>query len=201
MTLFSFLLPIQITVALTAIIKYKKHKTKFVMLLCFLLCLIVVVESLGMYLLRKKISNVEVYNIYTFFEYNIIGAMYFYIINGKKNRFLMKCLIIVFNVVYFFSFVYNKLQYYTVTVGSIVVGVFLIMYLGELLQSNKILNYKKHLEFWVTVGFFIFYLASIPFSITLRFLPDRSLFVIQTSLIFIMNFCILFGLVWSKKTM
>lgn len=199
MSLLNFLLPTQIITALLALIFYNKYRSKFMFWLCVLLFVIVGVESLGLIFLKNKISSKQLYNIYTFFEFNIISLMYFYVVDEERSKKFFKILTYIFNAVYFFSFFYVDLQYYTVTLSSVLISVFLIIYFGELLNSNKILNYKKQLSFWVAVGFFIFYLGSIPFSIAVRFMPTRDLFFIQITLIFVMNFNIIYGLIWSKK--
>ncbi|WP_440120691.1 hypothetical protein [Tenacibaculum sp. Ill] len=66
-------------------------------------------------------------------------------------------------------------------------------------MSDKIINYKKLLSFWVSVAFIVFYLPSIPFFSFWNFLKDRSLMPILYVLIVLMNVIISFGLVWSNK--
>ena len=66
-------------------------------------------------------------------------------------------------------------------------------------MSNKILNYKKLLPFWVSVGFLVFFLPSIPFFALLKHMKGRELFYIIGILIILMNLVIITGLIWSRK--
>ena len=76
---------------------------------------------------------------------------------------------------------------------------FSFFYLRQLLLSNEILNYKKLLPFWVSVGFLVFYLPAIPFFTLWEYMKDRDLFFILKILIILMNLFIIYGLLWSKK--
>ena len=75
------------------------------------------------------------------------------------------------------------------------------MYLRVLLLSNEILNYKKQLPFWVSVGFLVFYLASIPFFSMHKYFENRSIYYVINILVILMNLIISFGLIWSNKEM
>lgn len=191
---------LQIVAAIIAIIVFRENTTKFIFLLTLLMCIIVLVESLGVYFQENKINlRGYLYHVYSFFEYNIIALMYFNIIKKKRNRSVLKVIILVLNVFYLLSWFYLPIQLYVTPLGSMVVGVFLGLYLEELLQSDKILNYKKELPFWVTVGFMIFYLPSIPFFTMVKYMQNRGLFFVLSILVTLMNLFIIYGLLCSKK--
>ena len=180
--------------------KYKNYKSRFVFFFSCFIYITCVVELIGFYYLKvlKKYSF-EVYNVYTFFEFNIITLMYLSIIKDLKTLNLIKLLNVTFNVIYIVSFFYIPVQNYTITIESLVLSVFFIAYLKELLSSDIILNYKKHLPFWITSGFLIFYLSSIPFQLIRGSLDNREMFSIQMFLIYIMHSCFIYGFLWSKK--
>ena len=181
-------------------VKYKKYKSRFTFyFLCFIYAT-AIIEIIGFIFLEiiEEWSS-KIYNIYTFFEFNFITLAYLSLIRDKQTLKLIKYLNILFNVIYFASFLYISIQGYTITIEYLIVSVFFIAYLRELLKSDQIVNYKKHLPFWITTGFLIFYLSSIPFQFIRESLEDRELFFIQMFLIYIMHGCFIYGLLWSKK--
>lgn len=190
----------QVVAAIIAIVIYKKNKSKFILFLTTLLCVIVVVETLGFYFQTNQINfRGYLYHIYSFFEYNLIALMYLEVVKKNSNVKILKKIILTLNAFYLLSWLYLPLQLYVTPLGALVVGVFLGLYLKELLQSDKILNYKKELPFWVTVGFMIFYLPSIPFFTMVKYMHDRGLFFILSILVVLMNLFIIYGLICSKK--
>ncbi len=169
--------------------------------LLILLWVTVIVEFIGAYINKNatSFSTNYLYHVYSFFEYNLIALMYLSIIKDKIVVTVIKLLMIVFNLFYIISCFFIEIQLYVVPIGSFMVATFLVFYFSELLKSNKILNYKKEVSFWVTVGFFIFYLPSIPFFSMLGYMKDRGLFFVLRILVILMNLFVLYGLLCSRK--
>lgn len=154
------------------------------------------VEATGTVLDELKIEKGwYVYHIYSFFEYNLITLMYLSILKNMRSKQIIKVLILLLNVFYFSTYMFTSMQYWVTPIGSFVVSIYLFLYLNELLQANTVINYTKELPFWVTVGFFIFYLPSIPFFSMLKNMKDRSLFYILEILVVLMNVFISIGLI------
>lgn len=191
---------IQFITLIVVTVKYKKLKSKFIFFFALFIYATCLVESIGWYywkVLREPSS--EIYNIYTFFEFNLITLMYMSIISEKRSLNFIKVLNVLFNAFYITSFFYDALKSYNIILEALVLSIFCISYFRELLASDKILNYKKLLPFWITCGFFVFYLSSIPFQIIRESLVDRNMFFIQMFLIYIMHAGFICGLLWSKK--
>ncbi len=191
---------LQLITLIIALSSYKKFKTAFVFYSICFLCFASIVEIIGLiYLHILEKHSYEIYNIYTFFEFNIIALMYLSLVKDRITISLVKFLGITFNIFYILSFIVEQLQSYTVTFEYLVFSIFCIAYLRELLNSNKMLNFKKHLPFWVTTGFLVFYLSSIPFQFIREGLDTRKLFIIQQIIFYIMQGCFIYGFIWSKK--
>lgn len=179
--------------------QYRKFKSRFVFFFALFIYVSCVVELIGLYYLKIiEKHSAEMYNIYTFFEFNLVALIYYSIIKDSKSLKLIIILSVLFNLIYATSFFYEPLESYTAIIQAPIVAVFLIIYLKELLNSDKILNYKKHLPFWLTAGFMIFYLSSIPFQFIRESMDNRGMFYIQMFLIYIMHSCFIYGLLWSK---
>lgn len=188
---------LQFITLIIAINSYKKFRTKFAFYFICFLSFVFIIEFIGLiYLYHLEENSYEIYNIYTFFEFNIISLMYLSIIRDVKT---LKILVMLFNIFYVLSFVFEQLQTYSITIEYFIFSIFSICYLRELLNSDKMLNFKRHLPFWVTTGFLIFYLSSIPFQFIRAGLDGRELFIIQQMVFYIMQGCFIYGLIWSKK--
>ena len=145
-----------------AIIFYNKFKTySFYKFFVGYFLVIVVVEILR----RNYFTNysIDLYNVYTFFEFNSIALIYYHLIQQKKRLKIVKILAVSFNVVYLLSFIFDYYIQYTIPLEGVVNSIFVILYFVELLNSDNILNYKKLFPFWMSIGFLIFYLTSVPF--------------------------------------
>lgn len=197
--LYYLAITVQFATLIVVSIRYRKIKSSFVSFFTLFIYSTCIVEAIGLYYISMEIYSFELYNIYTFFEFNLITLMYLSIIKEKRSLRLIKILNVVFNGIYIVSFFYVPLKSYTITIESLILSIFFVSYLRELLTSDKILNYKKLLPFWITSGFLVFYLSSVPFQLIRESLDNRNMFFIQMFLIYIMHCCFIYGLLWSKK--
>ncbi len=186
---------LSIVLSLRCLPKFKK--TYYYFFIAFLV-FAVLFETLGMVL--KGNDNYWIYNIYTFFEFSSLVGIYYYLNTSVKSKKIIIFLSIIYYIIYFISFKYVVLQKYTVIILPFFVVPFMFLYLQKLLNSSKIMNYKKVLPFWLTVGFLIYYLASVPFfSLQYLFgLYDRLLFTLLSAVVIIMHLIFIVSLLWIK---
>ncbi|CAM1346035.1 hypothetical protein [Tenacibaculum crassostreae] len=189
----------QILTAILSCIVFIKKRTFFLGLLSLFLVVTFVVELTGAYLSSIGGHNFLVYHLYLFFENTLIFLLYYKLIYDKKYLIISYFLLAVIFVLWCLIFFSQKYFRSTIIVGAFNVGMLVFLYLRELLLSEKIINYKKILPFWVSVGFLIFYLSTIPFFSFWNYMRDRELFPILDFLIILMNLIISFGLIWSNK--
>ena len=200
MKLQSLNLALQIITALLSIhYLFFKDKSRFTIILALFLSLIAIIESIGAFMLYIiNVSTLKLHYVNILFLFTIIYVMYLFLIRNKNKRRVMSILHIVFIITW--CLLYKNLNLsYLMILGSFNTSIFLFFYLNKLLASQRIINYKKILPFWVTVGFFTFYLPSVPFFILFNYLNNRSLFTIFIILSMIMNIIILYGLLCSSK--
>lgn len=199
-------LPISLLVLVNVIAVYKIKSFKILPYYKYLLCyflITIIVEFTGRFFKIYKISSVLVYNVYTFFEFNLIGLVYYFIIRRVSSKKYIIFLMSIFNLIYFLSFIFLEIEKYTVLLGAIVVSFIMFLHLKELLYSDKIINFKKNLSFWITVAFLLYYLTTIPFYTAFYVigLRDRKLFYVQKIVLTITYFSLIYGLLCSKKQM
>lgn len=176
-----------------------KYRSKFLFLLSCYLLFSSIVEGIGAYIIRIKRSSYLLYFIYSLFQFNLLGLIYYHIIDSEKLRKLIVCLTLVFSALWIIVIFNRNLFFYLVILGAINTRVFAFLYLRTLLLSDKILNYKKLLPFWVSVGFLVFYFPSVPFFSLIGYMKDRGLFFIINILVILMNLFIIFGLACANK--
>lgn len=196
-----FRLMIQIIAAVISLFFLFKKKNKFILLLTILLFLSSIVESIGAYFLIIKKSSFYYSYVYVLLQFFIISFMYNYLIKEKKWEKLLFAFFIVYFLFWILVFFNKSMFPYLIIVGSLLISVYVLMYLRVLLLSNEILNYKRQLPFWVSVGFLVFYLPSIPFFSMHKYFEDRSIYYVINILVILMNSIISFGLIWSNKGM
>ena len=175
-----------------------KFKSTYYYFFIAFLVFAVLFETLGM--LIKGNNNYWIYNIYTFFEFSSLIGIYYFLNTSVKSKKIIIVLSIIYYIIYFISFKYDVLQKYTVIILPFFVVPFMFLYLQKLLNSSKIMNYKKVLPFWLTVGFLIYYLASVPFfSLQYLFgLYDRLLFTLLSAVVILMHLIFIVSLIWIK---
>ncbi len=177
----------------------KNHYKNTVEKLAVLFFLTVLVEFIGFYHVENGTSSFLYYYIFTFFEFLLITLIYR---NSKMNKFSKKGFIIlffVFLISWFFVLNNKSLYRYTIVVESLSIAIYAFSFLKSLLISDKILNYKRNLIFWISIGFLIFYLPSIPFFVLWNYMQNRGLFPILNILIILMNLFIIYGLITCSK--
>lgn len=191
----------QVLAAILSLIFIKKNKSSFYKLLCVFLVIVVVTEVIGACQIRLGVKSSGItHYISALFQFSIIALMYYQILKDKR----WKKLIVVTSILFFVYWVWgfsNTRTYFSqiVIFGCLNSSIVAFLYLRKLLVSNKIINYKEHLPFWISVGFLIFYLPTIPFFAMQSYMNNRDLFYIIHTLIILMNLVIITGLIWSGK--
>jgi hypothetical protein len=92
---------------------------------------------------------------------------------------------------------------YTFTIGAIFLIITIGLFLVEILNTEKVLYFKRYLMFWVSIGLLVFYTGIIPFIISLNLLPAMlstdSLTLVFITLNFLMYSCFSLGFILSNK--
>lgn len=186
---------IQIAAALISCLLYKKYSSIFYKFLVSVLVISALVEVWGYCDGTIRL----VWNIYTIVVFVFIYLLFREILLGKYILIMCDILLFFLLLMSFFTLFNSSFSYRLLIAGSIATSVFSFFYLRQLLLSNEILNYKRLLSFWVSVGFLVFYLPAIPFFTLWKYMKDRDLFFILKILIILMNLFIIYGLLCSKK--
>jgi hypothetical protein len=161
---------------------------------------IVIVDKLSIYIFVT--DTITLFNVYTFFEFNLFALIYYHLIKDKTRVTVLKTLVISFNSIYLLSFYFDFYTLYTIPLEGVVNSIIIILFFIELLNSEEILNYKKLLSFWISVGFLIFYVTSVPFWSLYysSIFETRAMFPIIYYLATVFQLIFIYGLITCKKT-
>ena len=158
-------------------------------------------------------DNLWLYNNLTFIEFNCLFFFLRGIITSIKTKKIVLYFVYIFNTIYILTNIYNLwLESYLVTYnsiasisGSFLISIVIFLFFRDFLNSDKILNYRKTLSFWISFGLLFYYLGTIPFTSIINFLNDIPqsskiyLIKVQFFLTIFMYCCFIFGALWSQK--
>ena len=190
---------VQIIASLLCLLFYLKNRTKFMLLLTCLTLLTALVEAYGEYTVFTGKSSFFVYHIFSLIQFSIIFFIYFSLNKIKTISKLFYFLHFVFCCFWIVIFYEKGLFFYLIILGAFNTSVYILVYLRSILMSDKILNYRELLPFWVSVGLLVFYLPSIPFFTLFGQMKNRGLFFVLNILVILMNVFIIYGLLCSRK--
>ncbi len=128
-------------------------------------------------------QNYWLFNIYLLVDYSFF--LYFFTSLLKKNK--IKKTLNIINIVYVIigtliliasDTFFIRDSIYTVTLGTILLLFAIILFYFDLLKSDKIINFKKYLPFYISIGLLGFNMCTTPLSIfSIYFERINELFV------------------------
>lgn len=188
---------------LVSIFLYNKYKNyTFYKYFILYISSIVIIDIIEKSFFHNVKSNMILFDIYTFFEFNSFALIYYHLLKDKTNIKVLKILVLVFNLIYFLFYYFDFYTLYTVPIEGVVNSIIVILFFIELLNSNRILNYKKLLSFWISVAFLVFYLTTVPFWSLYysSIFATREMFPIIYYLSTVFQIIFIYGLITCKKT-
>ena len=134
------------------------------------------------------------------------------IVDTKKNkRIILTCFSVIFLITMFveYNYLLNKTYFFmslSNSVGTLFLLIMILRCLYDFVFSDKILQYRNSLEFWVIIGITLFYLLSFPFYGMWNILLFKyyDIFIIYNSIVLILSMMMYvsfsIGILWSKPT-
>ncbi|MBK9717405.1 MAG: hypothetical protein IPO85_07815 [Saprospiraceae bacterium] len=152
------------------------------------------IEDFGGHLLTiyQLINNMAYYSILS----TIILLLYFYfyyqqIKNAAYKRIILYAAIFlgIFSVlnIIFIQKLFEKFTSYNFCIGSVIMCVIICMYVVETMKSDLIIDLKKNLLFWVSIGLFFYYLMNIPVMAGYNYLLESDSFTLRMIYRYITN--------------
>ncbi len=141
------------------------------LLVCF------IVELITYKLADKRISTIELYNIFSVLEF-CFYLWFFYSTGSEKFKKIYRTCLIVYPIIaltnMFYVQKFNHFHSFTYGLGSFFMILFSISYFFNLFNKPKYSRLYKNPAFWITSGILFFYTVSFPIFIMLNFIGSFS---------------------------
>lgn len=152
------------------------------------------IEDFGGHLLTiyQLINNMAYYSILS----TIILLLYFYfyyqqIKNAAYKKIILYAAIFlgIFSVlnIIFIQKLFEKFTSYNFCIGSVIMCVIICMYVIETMKSDQVIDLKRNLLFWVSIGLFFYYLMNIPVMAGYNYLLESDSFTLRMIYRYITN--------------
>ncbi|AWM14399.1 hypothetical protein DI487_11395 [Flavobacterium sediminis] len=204
---FSLIL-LELFVALFGTFYFRKYSKSPLKILLFILWYTFLNDIVGltMQYVFKTSNNFIIYNFYQVIRFSALLWIYSRYVRNINNY----KVITFFQFSYLFSFLINLYfedfckSYFlnTFIIGASLVTIAIIIYLFEILRSDKILFITKSLVFWVSFAHLIYFVPNVPFYIVRKYYSNSNtipfIFIINYFLLLSYNSILISGFIWSK---
>ncbi len=205
-----YLLIAEALAAFTGFITWNKWKHHYLKWFILYIGMIVFLESIAsLFIYFQKDDEVVFFYQMIVVPFEILFINWFFyktLAAGKRKIIIAGC------IAYVISWLSEKtiftgtgyyFQSISYTVGNLFILVYLILFFTELVNSDKLLHFKKLAVFWVASGMLIFYLGTFPFyGLYNELAKNLDIFIpaawVATSLNYSMYFLFTIGLIWGK---
>lgn len=158
-------------------------------------------------------TNLWIYNTLTLLEFNFLLFFIREIVIFNATKKYIISIVGVFNIIYLFSTIYYTIKgNYFLTYndiasisGSVCITIAIFLFYKDFIYSDKILNFKKSLSFWIAAGLLVYYLGSIPTTLMINTMQRITkaevhfLYNINYILVAVMYSIFILGALWSQK--
>lgn len=196
---------LELIAAILATIHFKKYFFSTERYFFHFLWLTIFIELSGFAWGRYiKTSNIWIYNIYTVISIIFYLLWYKSIIKRIIYRRVITIFTFIFITVSLYGFIYESWKSYhsyTFICGAIFTVLCAWLYFSELLNSNKVLQVKHTLRFWISTGLLLFNVGMIPFMLFSSYFNAYHNYrnVILICLNVILYTCYSLGFIWTRE--
>lgn len=203
-----FLILLEFFVALFGTFFFRKYSKSPLKILLFILWYTLLNDVLGLIMQYtfKMSNNFVIYNFYQIVRFSALLWIYSQYVRNINNYKIVSF----FKYFYIFSFIINFYfedfckSYFlnTFIIGASLITITIIIYLFEILRSDKILFITKSLLFWVSFAHLIYFVPNVPFYIVRKYYSNSNtipfIFIINYFLLLSYNCILISGFIWSK---
>ena len=169
----------------------------------------VLTEFVGSNLTRwTGLINYCVFNIYILVSFTYYLILLKYLLVHRNHKRFADILLIIFVLFYICDFIFIQKTIFEAFTFSFAFGVIFVLilsclYLVEIFNSKKILNFGKSIFFWFILGVLLFHVPFLPFMLAIKWFLIESNEIIYSLMLFILNLlmygCFIIGFIWSEK--
>jgi hypothetical protein len=169
----------------------------------------VIIEKVGYYFTEwTGLLNYYVFNFYMLVSFSAYILLLRNLLVKINHRLIAILSLFLFIASFFLNILYfkedtNHSFTYSFAIGVLLVMILSCLYLVEIFNSDKILNFKKSVFFWYILGILVFHVPFLPFMLALNWFLIRQDDSIFSLVVFILNVlahgCFIIGFLWSEK--
>ncbi len=204
-----FIIVLNFASGLVGLFNFKKLPTFKSKLPLFLILISFLTEAVG--LIRPDYDFLKNNNLMVF--YTVVSFSCYFILFSKLIKNKLKSNLSLISLLFFwfyfvFDFYFYKHDDATFSnyfaFGVVLTVVLSCMYFFEILNSDKVENFKKSCFFWYILGIMVFHIPMLPFMASFQFfLNFNSSFLVFDFILFLLNLlmhlCFIIGFIWSEK--
>ena len=192
---------------LVGLFNFKKfsHNKPLKFFLYFLIYTLVS-EIIGAYMGKiLVVKNNVIYNSWNIINMLFVSYLLLSQITNKFKRIIIYLLVAIFIIitfvnVLFYAGIFEYLLSKNNLLAKTLVVVVVIIYFTEVLENDKILNFKNSLFFWIALGIFLYNIAFLPAYALFKYTSVYGMFkYITLGLNLIMHTCFIMGFLLSRK--
>lgn len=212
MSLYDVILFLELLTVVVGTIYYKKYASSFLRYFLYWLWLVTLIEFTIWGLKQGGISfqNLYIYNMLNSIQYTYLFLLYYKTMKTPRFKKVVLGILITFLLAVIINFVWLQgvtvtasFHSYTYILGAAMLIVVISLFMVEILNSEKVLYFKRHLIFWTSVGLFLFHAGIIPFAISVNFAPALLNLKHLAGILFALNLpmysCFIIGFIMSDK--
>ncbi|WP_281233637.1 hypothetical protein [Flavobacterium gelatinilyticum] len=194
------------SIGLISMHKLPGKKAKFLVILIWFSILTEIVGYYFTYL--TGLLNYYVYNVYMFVSF----SAYILLLRSLLQKINHRLTAVLCLTLFIISFILNSLYFqqdanrsftYSFAIGVLLVLILSCLYLVEIFNSDKILNFKRSVFFWYILGILVFHVPFTPFMLAINWFLIKQDDSVFSLVLFILNFlahsCYIIGFLWSEK--
>jgi hypothetical protein len=199
----------QIVTAIAGSMCYYKYKDTYLKYFLFLLWYIVLNDfSAKYYSLNISKYNYFFYNIFQIISFSFYLLLFKNAVKSLKNKKIISILLACYYTCYIINLLFIDdffMDYFSNTyiIGAALIITSILIFLYEILNSDKIIHINKMMVFWISIGLLLMYLPNIPFNLIRNYYKTSPtipyIYAVNFILVFIYNIIIISGFIWSSK--
>lgn len=201
----------ELLAALVATFCFYKYRHTPLWLILPILWMAPITESLGVYYYEYIYpNNAGIFNLYQFVYFVLFYLMIYGFVKNRTRQLVIISLSVLVLLTYSIEFSITDVQYkpltYSGIVGTMVMVIHLMYAAIETLKSNKILDFRNSLPFFIFSGYLLIEITLIPVSlIRNQDLNTWSIDVIEGvrsilgAVLILANGYFIFGFLWTKS--
>ncbi len=135
--------------------------------------------------------NIWIYNIYSLVNFSFITYYFMSLLKSKTQKKVITLMIYIYIIIGVFNLILNDVFFkedsiFTAIAGTLLLLLVNVLFYFDLLKSNQLLNLKKYLPIYVSVGVLVFYLCTTPIDLFSQYFKRvNELFVNVKAIIYL----------------